>query len=112
LDEIVIAASLPLLAGYTQLEGYEATVGLATGVIGLIVVVLAGVMNLYRFQDNWNEYGAGAESLEQVKYLYLARVEPYGGEQPFALFVQSVEALLKSETTGWAQAMRVAGAAD
>jgi hypothetical protein len=30
----------------------------------------------------------------------------------FELLVQRVEALLKSETTDWAQAMRAAGAAD
>jgi hypothetical protein len=69
-------------------------------------------VSLYRFQENWNEYRASAESLKQEKFLYLARVEPYDGEQPFELLVQRVEALLMSETTGWAQAMRVAGAAD
>ena len=82
------------------------------GVLGLIVAVLAGIVSLYRFQENWNEYRAVAESLKQEKYLYLARAEPYDGDQPFELLVQRVEALLKSETTGWAQAMRAAGAAD
>ena len=72
----------------------------------------SGIANLYRFQENWNEYRASAEALKQEKYLYLARVEPYNGDQPFELLVQRVEALLKSETTGWAQAMRAAGAAD
>ena len=70
-----------------------------------------GIVSLYRFQENWNEYRANAESLKQEKYLYLARVEPYNGNQPFELLVQRVEALLKSETRGWAQVMRAAGAA-
>jgi len=100
LAEIVFATSIPLLAGYTQVLGYETYVGLAIGAIGLIVAVLAGVMSLYWFQDNWNEYRASAEALKQKKYLYLARVEPYDGKEP------CVEALLKSETTDWAQAMR------
>lgn len=109
LIEIIAAAAIPLLAGYSQTSGY---VGMTIGVLGLIVAVLAGIMSLYRFQENWNEYRASAESLKQEKYLYLARAEPYSGDQPFELLVQRVEALLKSETTGWAQAMRVAGAAD
>ena len=112
LTEIVFASSIPLLAGYTQVSGYEKGFVLAIGIIGLVVAVLAGVMSLYRFQENWNEYRASAESLKQEKYLYLARVEPYDSDQPFELLVQRVETLLKSETTGWAQAMRAAGAAD
>ena len=67
-----------------------------------------GIVSLYRFQENWNEYRASAESLKQQRYLYLALVEPYNGDQPFELLVQRVEALLKSETTGWARAMRAA----
>ena len=109
LIEIVAAATIPLLAGYSQGSWF---VGLIIGVMGLIVAVLAGIMGLYRFQENWNEYRAIAESLKQEKYLYLARAEPYGGAQPFEMLVQRVEALLKSETTDWAQRMRVAGAAD
>ena len=109
LIEIIAAAAIPLLAGYAQQSVY---VGVAIGVIGLTVAVLAGIVSLYRFQENWNEYRAAAESLKQEKYLYLARAAPYDGVQPFELLVQRVEALLKSETTGWAQTMRASGTAD
>ena len=109
LIEIIAASSIPLLAGYSQKSEY---IGITIGVIGLLVAVIAGVVTLYRFQENWNEYRASAEALKQEKYLYLARVEPYDGDQPFELLVHRVEALLKSETTDWAQAMRGAGASD
>jgi ABC-type bacteriocin/lantibiotic exporter with double-glycine peptidase domain len=111
--EIIAASSIPLLAGYSQISGQVGmAIGIIIGVIGLIVAVIAGIVSLYQFQENWNEYRASAESLKQEKYLYLARVERYDGDQPFVLLVQRVVALLKSEATGWAQAMRVAGAAD
>ena len=113
LIEIIAAVSIPLLSGYSHISEYVGmTIGIIIGVIGLIVAVLAGIVGLYRFQENWNEYRAVAESLKQEKYLYLARAEPYNGDQPFELLVQRVESLLKSETTAWAQAMRAAGAAD
>lgn len=109
LVEILAAASITLLAGYTDESKY---VGMALGAIGLVVAVLAGVISLYRFQENWNEYRASSESLKQEKFLYLARTEPYDGDNAFELLVQRVEALLKSETTGWAQAMRAQGEKD
>ena len=109
LIEIIAAASIPLLAGYSQALWY---VGMTIGVLGMVVAVLAGIVGLYRFQENWSEYRAVADSLKQEKYLYLARAEPYSGDQPFELLVQRVEALLKSETMDWAQAMRAAGVAD
>jgi hypothetical protein len=77
LIEIVAAASIPLLAGFAQGPWY---IGVSIGVVGLIVAVLAGVVSLYRFQENWNDYRASAESLKQEKYLYLARAEPYNGD--------------------------------
>jgi len=90
LVEIIAAAAIPLLAGYSQASGY---VVMTIGVLGLIVAVLAGIVSLYRFQENWTEYRAVAESLKQERYLYLARAEPYSGDQPFELLVQRVEAL-------------------
>ena len=103
LAEIVFAASIALLAGYTQVSANSKYVGMAIGVIGPIVAVLTGIMSLYRFQQNWKEYRAGVEPLKQEKYLYLARVEPYNGDQPFELLVQRVEALLKSGQVGHRQ---------
>ena len=58
----IIAAAIPLLAGYSQ-ESLH--VGMTIGVLGLIVAVLAGIVSLYRFQENWTEYRAVAESLKQ-----------------------------------------------
>ncbi len=109
LIEIVAAAAIPLLAGYSQLSWH---VGVVIGVLGLVVAVIAGILGLYRFQENWNEYRAMAESLKREKYLYLARADPYGGARCFELLVGRVESLLEDETTGWAQALRAAGEAE
>ncbi len=109
LVEIMAAAAIPLLAGYADRSVY---VALAIGGLGLVVTVLAGVIGLYRFQENWAEYRATAEALKQEKYLFLARAAPYDGDTPFELLVTRVEALLRAETTGWTQSMRKAVTSD
>lgn len=105
LIEIVAAASIPLLAGYSQQSDY---IGLAVGVIGLMVAVIAGLLGLYRFQENWTEYRATAEALRQERFLYLTRTAPYNAANAFELLVGRVEDLLKTERSGWAVAMRAA----
>ncbi len=105
LIEIVAAASIPLLAGYSQ--GRE-TIVLAVGVMGLVVAVVAGVLSLYRFQENWTEYRATAESLKQERFLFVTRSAPYNAGNAFELLVGRVESLLKSERSGWGEAMRAA----
>ena len=108
LIEIIAAASIPLLAGFGR---DSATVSFGIGVLGLIVAVLAGIVGLYRFQENWIEYRTAAESLKGEKYRYLARAEPYAGGRPFELLVQRVESVLHRETTDWTRSMRVSDAA-
>ena len=101
--EIVAAAAIPLLMGYVdKLDALKIIVG----VLGLIIAVIAGVLGLYQFQENWINYRATGESLKQEKYLFLTRTEPYDGSGPFSLLVQRVEGLLAKEHSGWAQTLR------
>ncbi|TCS64579.1 DUF4231 domain-containing protein [Primorskyibacter sedentarius] len=109
LIEIIAAAMIPLLAGYTDKHAYVAMV---LGGLGLIVAVLAGIIGLYRFQENWGEYRAIAESLKQEKFLFLAKAAPYDGEKPFELLVTRVETMLRNETSGWTQSIRKATQSD
>ena len=78
----------------------------------MVVAVLAGVIGLYRFQENWAEYRTMAEALKREKFLYLAKADPYGGDKAFELLVAQVEGLLKSETGNWTASMRKSIEAD
>jgi hypothetical protein len=109
LVEILAAATIPVLAGFGQ--GSQ-SFALATGLAGMLVTVIAGILALYRFQENWREYRATAEALKQEKFLYLSRARPYQGEQRFETLVQRVETLLSRETTEWTEAMRMAQASE
>ncbi len=104
LFEIIAAATIPFLAGLTD---RHPAITVVVGALGVLVAVLAGMMGLFRFQETWTEYRAVAETLRQEKYLYLAGTGPYhDDEERFERLVERTEAILSSETSGWATAMR------
>jgi hypothetical protein len=100
LFEIAAAAAITLLAGYAD---SFSNVKIVIGILGLLTAVIAGVLALYQFQENWMAYRSACESLKQEKYLFLTRTDPYSGDDAFALFVSRVEALMSKERTAWTQ---------
>ena len=96
--EIIFAAAIPVLASFA--EG-NALIGPLMGILGALVVVLAGLLSLQQYQERWVEYRATAESLKHEKYLYLTGTDPYAGPDCFSLLVQRVEALISKEHSAW-----------
>ena len=52
--EIVVAATIPLLAGFSTDALPELKI--AAGLAGIIVVVVSGLLALNQYQENWIEY--------------------------------------------------------
>lgn len=102
--EIVAAALIPLLAGYADWD----VVKIVVAFLGLVIAVIAGVLGLFQYQENWTAYRSTCESLKQEKYLFLTKTEPYDHKDPFPLFVQRVEGLMAKEHSAWAQSTRAA----
>jgi hypothetical protein len=101
--EIVCAAVIPLLAGFTKAE--HPVVAISMGVLGVFVATSAGFSSLLKFQENWIKYRTTAESLKKEKFCFQTRVTPYDLEAPLPLFVQRVETLVSQENTNWTQYM-------
>ena len=103
--EIIAAALIPFLAVYGDWQLLKFVVAL----LGLMIAVIAGALALFQFQENWTNYRNTCESLKQEKFLFLTKTEPYHQADPFALFVQRVEAMLSKEHSAWAQNIRATG---
>jgi hypothetical protein len=101
--EIVCAAIIPLLAGFSK-EG-NAAIAIGIGCLGATVATAAGISALLKFQEQWLKYRTTAESLKKEKYLFQTRVEPYDVDNPLPVLVQRVETLISQENTNWAQFM-------
>jgi hypothetical protein len=103
--EIVAAALIPLLAAYADWDALK----IAVAALGLVIAVIAGILGLFQFQENWTSFRGTCEALKQEKYLFLTKTEPYDQKEPFPLFVQRVEGLMAKEHSAWAQSVRTAG---
>ncbi len=99
--EIAAAAAIPFLAGF--IDGNSDSYKIVIGLLGFAIVVITGVVTLYKFQENWIEYRTISESLKHEKYLYFSSCEPYNVDKSFCLLVQRVENLISKENSKWVE---------
>lgn len=98
ISEIAFAAVIPLLA----------TSGLphiliVTGILGVLVTLFEGMLQLNQYHENWIRYRSTCESLKHEKYIYLASAGPYSSvERPHSLLAERVESLVSQEHAKWA----------
>ena len=98
ISEIASAAVIPLLA-----VSRVPRAAIATGILGVVVTVFEGMLQLNQFHENWIRYRSTCESLKHEKYIYLANAGPYSNvEKPRALLAERVESLVSQEHAKWA----------
>ena len=102
--EILFSVTVPFLI--SQIGGDSSPLKLIAGVMGILVALIAGLVTLYRFQENWVEYRATAEILKHQKYLYLTQTQPYDNSNAFHLLVETVESVISKENAAWSQSLR------
>jgi hypothetical protein len=95
--ELVVAASVPVLAGVAAPK--VITAGMAA-----VVVVLEAVQQLYQWHTNWVQYRSTAEALKHEKYLYIAQAGPYAGADRRAVLATRLEGLISQEHAKWTEA--------
>jgi hypothetical protein len=98
--EIVAAAVIPLLAA----AGTNKYVWLPwlTGILGVVITVFEGLLQLGQYQQNWITYRSTCEALRHEKYLYLAKAGPYASApDAHALLAERVESLVSQEHAKW-----------
>src|ERR1051325_12066131 len=51
--EIFAAAAIPILSGYSQ---NRLTIQITIALLGGLIAVIAGLVGLFQFQENWTQY--------------------------------------------------------
>ena len=94
--EIIIAGLIPALFHWSFIKGL-------IPFLSSIVAILAALIALFKFQENWISYRTASESLKHEKHLYLTKVSPYDKENSFDILVKNTENIISKENTIWKQ---------
>lgn len=98
ISEIVAAASIPLLNGFSKDHIYMLVI---SGILGVIIIMITGISGLLRFQENWVSYRTTCETLKHQKYLYQVNAYPYNTTEKDQFFVQTIESIISKENSEW-----------
>src|SRR5574341_946863 len=69
LIEIAFASASPFLV--SQIATDTNVLKIVVAAMGVCVAVIAGIVSLYKFQENWIEYRTTAETLKREKFLFV-----------------------------------------
>jgi len=113
LIEIVAAAFIPFLSAlhfsdpnllfpYTSVR-FATVVGTVTALLGVLITILEGILQLQQYQQNWVSYRGTCEALKHEKFTYIAGAGVYASAaNPHALLVERFETIGSQENTKWA----------
>ena len=109
LIEIVFSVSIPFFASYANDE--NPVIKIIIGIIGVSIALIAGIMNLYKFHENWIGYRTTSETLKHEKYLFLTKSGFYkeieSKETPYNNLVKRIESIISKENTNWQQIINI-----
>lgn len=99
---IILAAVTPVLVvSGGNWERWSAVV------ISSLVAIGTASLKTFKYQENWINYRTTCETLRKEIHYFKARVDEYRNcEDPMALFVERVEALISRENTLWISAQK------
>jgi hypothetical protein len=110
ITELIAAALIPLIAGFSTLITSPTIITIITGSLGALIVVLESLQGLYQFQNNWISYRSSCEALRHEKYLWLAKAGHYADAiEPDRLLAERIESLISTEHAKWTSTQEKAG---
>jgi len=105
-SQIVIAAAIPVVSVAAVGETQKWT----NAVLGALIGIIEGILQLRRYQQNWLLYRATREALKREELLHTAKAGPYAGvADPDTLYFQRVDAITSGENTKWLSSQEQSG---
>ena len=85
----------------------KTTLAIATALLGVLITVLEGILQLNQYQQLWVTSRSACEALNHEKYLYFAKAGDYAkSDAPVVLLAERVEAIAFEENAKWASLLQ------
>lgn len=97
---MIISAIIPLV-NLIEIPVIDTETRIISSILGAAILIITGLTQLEKYQENWIIYRTTAELLKKEKYFYENGVDEYSGLDDVAkrkLLVERVEHLISSET--------------
>jgi hypothetical protein len=104
---ILLAIAIPILAEYGALPGLHDTRALLVSIAAGAILLLEGLQQLNKWQENWILYRATCEGLRNEQHLFCEKAGPYANlrsEAAQRLLAERVGALVSAEHSKWVHA--------
>jgi hypothetical protein len=96
--QIVFAAAIPVIA----VAGAHEAQRWATAVLGALIGILEGFLQLGQYQQNWLLYRSTRQALKREEFLHAGKAGPYAGvADPDTLFVVRSDNIISGENATW-----------
>jgi hypothetical protein len=96
--QMVVAAAIPVVSVAASGNPQRWT----SAILGALIGVLEGVIQLGQYQQNWWLYRATREALKREEFLHSAKAGAYSDvPDPDKLYVERSDAIISGENTKW-----------
>lgn len=103
LVEIVLAAAIPFVNNIDSENLNESWWDLFVSFQAISITIIAGIMMLYKFHENWIDSRVITEQLKAEKVLFETQSGPYDREDAERRFIERIERILGNEVRDWSQ---------
>jgi hypothetical protein len=105
--QILLAAAIPVIAVSSPSNKQR----WASAILGSLIGVIEGLIQLGQYQQNWLLYRATRQALKREEFLHRAKAGPYSGASDAdTLYVERCDAVMSGETTKWLASQEQAAA--
>ncbi len=123
--EVIIAASIPVLIIFAALSVFESIViwdkkmmiddvqiikpiftmshvlQMLAALGGILIVIIKGLVDLEDYYKTWKDYRSLEMGLQEQRYKFITRTEPYDEEDAYPMLVEEVEGSLNKQNQKW-----------